>query len=239
MSEFVTQHFINGTEIYPVNAEEIGFKFEFRGDAEEAELNVDSIVLANEGKAIVTDWIDNGQGVFEGIPYTVIVGTVVLEYFIDITEDPIISGEGDSTIEVNIYRRRAVNQFKQNANGLSFELLNKTHPISSIDVPYVIIRDNQLELLIMLGISAYTLTKALIEGVRELVVAITDFLKLIFVGTGVPVGQILSAALLLIARIIYVAALTVALIDVTKQIIELIFPPIRNLQIVTGKQRLI
>ena len=94
MSEFVTQHFINGTEIYPVNANEIGFKFEFRGDAEEAELNVDSIVLANEGKAIVTDWIDNGQGVFEGIPHTVIVGTVVLEYYIDITEDPIISGQG-------------------------------------------------------------------------------------------------------------------------------------------------
>lgn len=230
MSDLETLYFINGESFTPFNAKEIGFKLDWTGDAREAELNVDTIALVTDAKAIVIDWIENGQGVFEGIPLTIQAGTVTLEYYIDLTDNPTVSGEGDSIIEVTIKRRKAVDWFLQSANALSFEALNKTHPISTLKIPYLIIRDNQLEMLIMLGISAYTLTKALIEGVKELITAITDFIKITFVGTGVAVGQIIAAALLLIARLIYVAALIVALINITKQIIEIIFPPIRNLK---------
>jgi hypothetical protein len=109
-------------------------------------------------------------------------------------------------------------------------VVNKTNPISTINVPYLIVPDNQAEMLIMLLISTYTLTKALIEGIKQLVASITHFIKITFAGTGVLVGQIISAALLLIANIVYVAALIIALIDLTKKIIELIFPSIRKLK---------
>jgi hypothetical protein len=237
MSIFESKHFINGIEVRPKDADEIGIELDWTGDAQETELNVDSLILENDAKRLVLDHIAT-YGVFEGLPYTFQINTFTLEYYIDLTDLATkISGFGDSGIEVKIKKRRGLATFWENAHGLSFELLNKkVNGIPLVDVKYLIVPDNQLEMLILLGISAYTLTKALIEGVRELVVAITDFLKLIFVGTGVMVGQILAAALLLVARIIYVAALIIALIDITKQIIELIFPPIRKLKATTVLQ---
>lgn len=221
-----SRHFINGTEIRPKDADKIGIKLDWTADAQEAELTVDSLILENKAKKLVLDHIDT-NGIFEGIPYTYQINNLTIEIYLKLVDDPKISGVGDSAIEVNIHRRRSTNKFWEDANGLSFESCNITHPFTTQDIPYLIVKDNQVELLIMLGISAYTLTKALIEGIRDLIVAITDFIKIISVGTVVNVGQIVSAALLLIARIIYVAALIIALIDITKQIIELIFPPIR------------
>ena len=222
-------HFINGISVTPMNADEIGFKMDWTGDPKEAELTTDTILLANKGKQLVLDHIET-LGVFEGIPYTIQFGNITLDYFIDLTETPVISGKGDSKIEVTLKRRKSIDWFIFSARNLSFEAINKTNPISLIDVPYLIVRDNQLEMLIMLGISTYTLTKALIEGIQDLVVAVTDFIKIVSVGTVVNTGQIIAAALLLVARLIYIAALLIALIDLTKQIIELIFPPIRNLK---------
>jgi hypothetical protein len=169
-------------------------------------------------------------GVFEGVPIIIQVGNTALEYYIDLQSNPRISGFGDSEIEVSIKRRRSITWFREQVNALSFEVVNKTNPISTIDVPYLIIPDNQAEMLIMLLISSYTLTKALIEGIKQLISSITDFVKIFAVGTVVLTGQIISAALLLTANIIYVTALIVALVDLTKKIIELIFPKIRKLK---------
>ena len=221
-----SKHFINGIEIRPKDADKISVKMDWTGDAQEAELSVDSLILENKAKKLVLNHIDN-YGVFEGIPYTYQINNFSLEYYIELVDDPRISGKGDSAVEVNIKRRYAIDKFWEDANGLSFEACNITHPFSTIDLPYLIVKDNQLEMLIMLGISAFTLTKALIEGIEQLVISVTDFIKIVSVGTVVNTGQIIAAALLLVAQIVYVAALIIALIDVTKQIIELIFPPIR------------
>ena len=228
---FLTKYSINGNYFRPTNADNIGFKMDWTGDIAEAELTVDSIELETDAKRLVIEHI-NTYGVFEGLPLTIEVGSLTLDYYIDLTDNPLISGVGDSSIEVTIKRRKAVDYFKEQANGLSFEALNKTNPITLIDVPYLIIKDNQLEMLIMLGISIFTLTKALIEGIEQLSIAISNFLGTIFVGTGFNLGAFLAAALQLIANIIYVAVLIVALIDLTKQVIELIFPPIRKLKAV-------
>jgi len=229
MSIIETNYFINGQAIRPVNADEIGFKMDFTKGWTEAELTVDSIVLANKAKALVLEHVQT-YGFHEGLPLSIQVGSLTLDYYIDLIDSPKFSGVGDSTIEVNIKRRNAINWFRQQANGLSFEVIDKKNPITTFETPYLIVKDNQLELLVSLAISAYTLTKALIEGVKELTTAITDFIKIISVGTVVNTGQIIAAALLLAARLVYVAALTLALIEVTKQIIELIFPPKRYLK---------
>lgn len=229
MSSFLTKHWINGIEIRPVNADDIGFKLDWTGDPREAELTIDSIRLANKAKALVLEHL-NTIGPFEGLPYTVQAGTTILEYYIDFTEGPELSGEGDSEIEVTIKRRKAADWFFKQADALSFEAINKTHPITTIDIPYLIVKDNQLESLIMLGIATYTMVKALIEGIEQLSIAISDFLGTIFVGTGFNLGAFLAAALKLIANLIYVAALTIALIDLSKQIIEILFPPIRKIK---------
>ena len=120
-----SKHFIDGTEIRPKNADTIGIKMDWTGQAIEAEMSVDSLILENHAKRVVLEHIDN-FGIFEGIPYTFQIGTLTLEYYLELVDDPKISGKGDSAIEVNILRRYSVDNFWDRANGLSFEALNKT-----------------------------------------------------------------------------------------------------------------
>ena len=105
------EYFIAGIPVRPVNADEIGVKLDWTGEAQEAELSVDSIQLSGKGKKLVLDHIAQ-LGVFEGLPFTAKIGGYIIEYFIDLTEDPRISGKGDSTIEVSIFRREAVKAFR-------------------------------------------------------------------------------------------------------------------------------
>ena len=230
-----TTYFIAGESFRPVNADEIGIRMNWRGDIQEAELNTDSIVLSNRAKYLVLQHIEQ-FGVFEGVPIIIQVGNSVLEYYIDLQQNPKISGFGDSEIEVSIKRRRSINWFREQINGLSFEVINKTNPISTVEIPYLIIPDNQAEMLIMLAISTFTLTKALIEGINDITDRISDVQEASIPSisaSGLPVfniGEIITASLKLIASIIYTVALIVALIKLTKQIIELIFPPVRKLK---------
>jgi hypothetical protein len=218
------EHYINNSQIYPVNGDEIGFSLDFTGDPKEAELNTDAIVLANDARALVLDHITNGAGIFEGIPYTIKIGSVTLEYFIDLTDNLRIN---DSSIEVNIKRRKAANYFFYQADALSFELLNKKQPITGmIDVPYVIIKDNQIVLLITLGLTTYSLTQATIEAVRDAAEAVADFVETLPL-LPANAGAVIAAGIKAAARIVYAAALIIALINLVTQIIELIFPPVR------------
>ena len=230
-----TIYFIAGESFRPVNADEIGIRMNWRGDIQEAELNTDTIILSNRAKYLVLQHIDQ-FGIFEGVPIIIQVGNTVLEYYIDLQQNPKISGFGDSEIEVAIKRRRSVNWFREKINGLSFEVINKTNPINTIEIPYLIVPDNQAEMLIMLAISTFTLTKALIEGISDITDRISDTTEASIPSisiTGTPVfniGEIITASLKLVASIIYTIALIFALIKLTKQIIELIFPPIRKLK---------
>ena len=227
------EYFIAGIPVRPVNADEIGVKLDWTGEAQEAELSVDSIQLSGKGKKLVLDHIAQ-LGVFEGLPFTAKIGGYIIEYFIDLTEDPRISGKGDSTIEVSIFRREAVKAFRENADGLSFEALNKTHPITTVDISYLIVRDNQAEMLLILGISTFTLTKSLIEGIKELVTIISAGAVesatpgISAAGPTTSPGAIIAYVLRITAQAVYLAAIIIALIDLTKQILEIIFPPVRT-----------
>ena len=122
-----TYHFINGEPIRPENANEIGFKIDWTGDPEEAELTVDRLILSGRAKSLVKASYDQ-YGITRDIPYTIQVGTITLEYLIKVQEDPLLSDIGDSRIEVNIIRSRGVAWFKPRANNLSFLAINKTNP---------------------------------------------------------------------------------------------------------------
>ena len=82
-----TQHFIKGTLVRPDNADDIGFKFDWTKDINEAELTTDSVILSNDAKRIVLEHIET-NGIYEGIPYEAQVGSTTLEYYIDLTYSP-------------------------------------------------------------------------------------------------------------------------------------------------------
>lgn len=226
------KHYVNGVEVMPANGDNIGIRLDFTGDAKEAELNVDSIVLTNEAYSAVMSHLNGSLGLFEGIPYNVEIGGLQLDYFIDLTENAKFS---DSAVEVKIKKRRAVDWFLTQARATSFELINSKQPITgAFNVPYVIVKDNQLEMLIMLSISTYTLTKELIEATKDLVTMVTSpTIEAATPNAGVPpsmnLGAIITAVLKIAAQLVYTLAIALALYQTVTQLIELIFPKVRNL----------
>jgi hypothetical protein len=227
------RHFLNDIEISPRNRDSIGVVSDFTGNPEVLSLNIDTLQLPREAYQIVKDHIAT-IGVFEGIPYRVEMATnISLDYYVDLT-DPANSFRLYDC-EVKIKRRMALDSFMDNANGTTFELmLKKGVDFDRFLVPYIIVKDNQAELAITLGISLYVMTKELIQAVKDLATMIADGVQGSTPNPGVPpsfpLGALIAYILKIAAQVIYIAALTIALVDLTTQLFALIFPPVRNLR---------
>jgi len=225
------KHFINGIEITPRNRTEIGVVSDFTGNPDVLSLNVETIILPNEGMEIVQQHIQS-VGLFEGIPYRIeMEGGISLDYYIDLLDQSYFR---QHECEVKIKKRYAKDQFKERADGTSFELmLAKGVQFNTFDVPYFVIKDNQLEVGITLAISVYIMTKETIEAARDLVQATTELIEASTPNVGIPpsinLGAVISLSLKMVARLIYFSLLLVALIELATQLFTLIFPPKRNL----------
>ena len=245
------KHFINGTEIFPVNGDDIGIKMNFspneQGDTTN-ELTTDSVVLATEAKQLVLNHISSGAGIFQGIPYSTDIDGIVSDMFIDLTDNPKISGEGDSTIEVKVKQRKSWTQFKENADNLSFEAINKTHPINTKKIPYVVIPDNQGAAFISAAIGTMVLGKALKESILELAKSVQEFIEAVSptdtiagvsAGAGAGAvsgfvlfkpGSVVAAALKLAFRLIYFIAMMLLFINMVNKMLQIISPLVHNLK---------
>lgn len=222
-----TEFYINGIKHRPANADEIAFKFDYTRNWQEAEVSVDRVILQNEAYKSVLQHIQS-IGHHEGIPYTVKIGNEIFQYYVDLTENPTYRS---SECEVSIKRRKGVDWFEKAASGLSFEAINAKTPITGIfNVPYIIVKDNQVELFIMLAISSYTITKELITAVKELADAAGDLVEAFTpdVPPNIKPGEIAALAIRVAASAVYVALLIIALISLIQQLVELIIPKVRN-----------
>lgn len=226
------KHYINGIEVTPRNIGEIGIRCSFTERMQDIVLNVDSITLTREDYELVKQHTSN-IGVFEGIPYTVVMNSgIQLEYFINLTEQTIYR---TYEVECKIMLRKSIDKFFDDASGSSFELIKSkgfTFPI--FDIPYVIIKDNQLEIAIPLTITLFLMIKELADATRQLVMDTVDLIGATTpnLGTGfsMDTGDIISKVLKIIAQIVYIALLLSAIVMMGKQLQELIFPKVRYLK---------
>ena len=161
------RHFLNNIEVSPRNILEIGLNTDFSGNPEILSIDTDTIKLPREARQIILDHIAS-QGVFEGIPYQIITeSNVVLDYYVDLTDQTIYS---TYEIDVKIKKRRGKDLFFENADGLSFELMvTKGVVFDFIEIPYLIIPDNQAELGLSLAISLFVLTKEAVQAIKDLI----------------------------------------------------------------------
>lgn len=246
-----TKHYINDTEIRPLNADTIGFVVDYTADYNLPELNTDSIVLVNEARQIVLDHIAN-LGVFEGIPYTVEVLGISLDYFIDLTENPRIS---DSQIEVKIKRRKSVETFTEKARGLSFEAINTTHPFTTGLAKYGIFQDQQGLQIIMLSMNVFALSKELYDSTMVIAEDIAELTKASNVEpilTAIPVPPAiipvplptvdlvkpLDVAFIILKIALHVAYTVFILLQIIlliKKIIDILIPPVKTFKVTQVK----
>ena len=223
------RHFLNNIEISPRNVLEIGLNSDFSGNPEILTIDTDKVRLPREAKAIIDQHILT-QGVFEGIPYQIITDSgVSLEYYVDLTDQAIFR---DYEIEVKIKKRRGKDKFFEDAEGLSFELLNKKGvEFDLVNIPYLIIPDNQVEIGINLSLAIFVMTKEQIQAIKDLAEATQDLVEAVTPNIGVPptppLGEIISLALKVVAQLAYVIAITIAIIKLGQQMFELLFPKVR------------
>lgn len=223
------RHFLNDIEIAPRNLQEIGFISDWSGRPAELQLNVDKIVLPREGKEIIEAHLQQ-LGVFEGIPYRVEMAPgLSVQYYVDLTEEAIFR---DHEIEVKIKQRLGMDSFWEQANGTSFELMaNKGVNFQFIDIPYVIIKDDQVATGLTLGVTLYVMTQQTINALQQTATLTAAFIQAVTPNATIPplppLGAILSLAIQLAAQIAYTAALLIATIKLAQQFFELIFPKVR------------
>lgn len=231
------RHFLNDIEIAPRNLQDIGVISDFTDRPSELELNVDKVVLPREGMTIIQQHIAT-QGVFEGIPYRVEMEPgISLQYYVDLTEEAIFRSY---EIEVKIKKRKGKDQFFDRADGTSFELMAKKGvSFQFIDVPYVIVKDNQLEVGLSLGVSLFVMTKELIQAVRDLAQLIAAFIAATVGVSGSTPGLILSLAIQTLAQLAYTIAVLIAVIKLAQQFFELIFPNVRYFKACKVKELLL
>lgn len=226
------KHYINDIEISPRNLDSIGVVSDFTGNPDILKLNVDSIVLTRNAFNIVKDHV-NTQGVFEGIPYKIEMSTgVSIEYYIDLLQETVYK---DHEVEVKIKQRYNIDNFLDRAKGTSWELMaSKGVQFDYKVVDFLIVKDNQAELVLTTGVTLFVLYKTLaeqIEKVQELIAAVTAAI-------GIDPSDVLAAAIKLAAAIIYTITLIYLINQLVLRIIETIYPRTREMKGVLVKELL-
>lgn len=226
------KHFLNGVEVAPRNILEFGVTSTFNDDPNILQIDADKVILPREAKKLIEQHIQQ-LGFFEGIPYEIQIGNnISLQYYIDLSDDAVFR---DHEIEVKIKRRNGYDNFFERANGTSFELMaSKGVQFPFIDIPFLVIRENQVESIIGLSISLFSLTNILIQTIREISDTISEITEAVTPNVSVPpappLGHVIMLFVRATARIIYFGLLLIAIINLATQLFEIIFPKIRFLK---------
>ena len=225
----------------PINAKEIKLKSDWNNnsieDKSEAEVSTNSLQFALEDATAINDRIasglNGGFGIFEGVPYKIKlrdltsgVTAEILDGYIDLAdENSIISCDQVDSI---VKKRKNLDWLTTRADGISFGYLAdpSVGVITIADyytVPYVLNQRPEAFAVVMISMSIYMTTLALIDAIKEISKAIANL-----AGVGINLAQLISAALKVVAAVIYATALVIALIKMIEELIDQLFPPVRR-----------
>ena len=227
------KYYLNGTECNPLNKDNVQYRFDFTDrKIRDLELSVDSLEFVGEDKTVIENWV-NTYGNFVGIPLDIVYSnglTVKYILSVDTTET--------NTIKTKCKRYRGIDNFFDNANGMTFSAIQwNESDFSYID--YVIIPENQSMYYISLALATFSLAQELAKSIQEIAEAIADIVKASTpVGLPIPApdfGAIAVAIIKLLARIVYAIFIVIALIRVATELINIIFPAIRQFKCISYK----
>jgi hypothetical protein len=224
------KHYLNDIEITPRNRTDIGIESDFTGNPQVLSLTTDSVILPREAFNMVMGHINNAS-IFEGMPYRVELDSGVnIEYYVDFLDGFRVR---QSEVEVKLKRRKGYDDFKDKADGTSFELmLSKGVQFDTFNVPYFMISPNAVEQAIPLFLTGYVMTRELINAGKELADSISELIQAVTpnagLGVTMDIGDIIVLALKTITRVLIFALLLVAVVDLATQLFFLLFPPKRN-----------
>jgi hypothetical protein len=232
------QYYLDGTVANPKNSRDINFVLDFRDRTSQLEMDVQNLVFVGEDYSLIENHLNQfGRGI--GLPLDVqFTNGQTIRYFIDFNDPSFTKSERSFSCPVKL--RKGYDHFFKLADGLTFTNTSKINwqaPDFTL-IDYVVIPTEQMAYFISLSLAAYSLTREAITAVLEATKAINELINAStpVVPVGVDVGDIIWAALNVLARIIWLAAIIIALIKLIKEILNIIFPKIRQFKGVTVKR---
>ena len=223
------KYYLDGIECNPSNKDDIEYTFDFsdrrfRG----LELSVDTLRFVLDDFTRIKTWQDT-YGVFVAMPLDIVYSNgTIARYLLDFQDESY--SETLRSIECKLKRYKATDNFFDNADGLSFGSIS-WQDSDFVFVDYVVIPEDQFIYFITVSFATFTVTREFINALKEVVEATTDLIKAT-VPVGIPPapdwGAIIVMAIKLAFRITYLILITAALVKLIVEMINLIFPAIRQ-----------
>jgi hypothetical protein len=224
------RYYLNGTECNPKNKDSVNYVFDFSDrQLRELELSVDTLEFVREDFDAIKQWISI-YGYVVGMPLDIKYSNgQVVKYLLDFSDPSFVMQERGCKVKLKRYK--AIDNFFDNANGLSFGTM-KWNNSDFTNVDYVVIPEQQGSYYLSLSLATFSLAQELYRSIQEVAEGVADLTKaLVPVGLPVPApdfGAIAVAAIKLAARIAYSIVIVIALVKLGIEIINLIFQPIRQ-----------
>lgn len=228
------RYYLNGVECNPSNKDEIEYVFSFNDRKQrELELSIDSLRFVKEDYDAIKQWRAT-KGDYLGMPLDVVYSNgQTISYILDFSDPGFSVKERSCTVK--LIRYKGIDNFFDNADGLSFGSINWS-PSDFVYVDYVVIPENQFSYFMSLALAAFSLSQEIGKQIQEIQEGIADVVKAA-TPVGIPPapdwGAIIVAAIKLAARIAYALFILVALIKVITELLNLIFPLVRQFKAVT------
>ena len=230
----VTQFYLNGNLANPKNRQDIAFNVDYSDTRRLVDIDLSTDVLEFVGvdRMAIINWLTQ-FGFGAGMPVEVqFTPTLTQRYYIDFTDS---FSWTDNEISVKIKRRNAINNFFDSADGMIWRLV-EFQPSDFKEIEYVVIPDVQpLYVISLLGLT-FSLQRELAQSIKDIADGISDIQEASIpslTAAGVPVLNIpliISASVKLAARIAYAIFVTISLIQIISEVINLIIPPIRSIK---------
>jgi hypothetical protein len=214
---------------------------------ESGSINVSDLAFVGAAKDYISQRIksgvNGGVGIFEGIPYQILVGeqtnpVFTFRGYLDMTDEE-LTVLGKEEIKVGLKKEQGEDWLADVADSFSFAYLYKIGIITQSDfvkVPYVINYVPDGLQLILISMSIYMMSKELIENIQAIAESIGDITDAstpvigVSVGLGAGVvtawdlGNYIMAALKVIARIAYAVAIIIAIKNLVEALFEQLMP---------------
>jgi len=241
------RHFINGNDFgEPRNWQDLEITIDWLNKKDSGAINVSELAFVDDANKYlqqrVLDGLNGGVGVFEGDEYKIVIGdptnpTFEFLGYLDFTDG--MTTIGGEEIICSLKKKKGEDWLNDVADGFSFAYLYEKGTITNSDfvrVPYVINYIPDGMQLIVLSMSIYMMTKEIIENVEKLSETIADIINAstpvvgvsVGVGAGVvtawDLGDFILVTLKALARLAYIIAMTIAVINLINQVFAQILP---------------
>jgi len=223
------QYILDGAPCNPSNRREINYVASFSARRfRELELSVDTLRFVMEDYDRIKTWRTT-FGDYVGMPLDITYSSgLTVKYMLDFTDSStVFRGRSCS---VKLIRHKGTDNFFDNAEGLSFGELNWAQS-DFHDIDYIVVPETSFLYFVSLSIATFSLAQELAKAIQEISEGISDLVKAT-VPVGLPPapdwGAIIVAAIKLAARIAYAIFIIIALIKLATEIINIIFPKVRQ-----------